>query len=72
MAKKNELVTAAAQAASKTLSAFTALEVNAKRITDAVKEEEVTADFGEFHFSREGIQGAVKAGSVVIKIDTRR
>lgn len=69
MAKKNELITAAAQAASKTLSAFTALEVNAKRITDAVKEEEVTANFGEIHFVGGRITGAIKAGNVVIKID---
>ncbi len=72
MAKKNELITAAAQSAAKTLSAFTALEVHAKRVQDAVKEEEVNADFGEFHFSQHGIQGAVKAGNVVIKIDTRK
>ncbi len=69
MAKKNELITAAAQSTAKTLSAFTALEVHAKRVQDAVKEEEVTANFAELHFTGGRIQGAIKAGNVVIKID---
>ena len=67
--KKNELITAAAKEASQSLSAFTAVEAAAKRITDAVKTEDVTGSFAEFAFEGARVRGVVKAGSVVIKID---
>jgi hypothetical protein len=52
-----------------TLSLFSAVEANAKRILDEAKQENISADFSEVHFMRDGTSGAIKAGNVIVNID---
>ncbi len=68
---KNKLmaITETARAAGAQLTAWGAVEAHAKRILDATKEAEVNGDFAEIHFSGNHVQGVIKAGNVVLKID---
>jgi hypothetical protein len=73
MTKKNEMITAMAVAtaqAAKSLTAWTAVEAHAKRLLEDVKETtEISGDFAEIHFVKDGVKGVIKAGNVVLKID---
>lgn len=70
MAKTKALaITEAAKQAGKQLSAWAAVEAHGKRILEATKDAEVTGDFAELHFSGARVQGIVKVGNVVMKIE---
>ncbi len=71
MSKKSNVpaITEAAQQAAKTLTAWTAVEAHGKRILEAAKDAKVTGDFAELHFSGARVQGVVKVGNVVMKIE---
>ncbi len=62
-------ITTLAQQAGKQLDAWAAVEANAKRILDVTKEADVTGDFAELHFTGARVQGVVKVGNVVMKIE---
>ncbi len=71
MAKHNvPAITEAAKQAAKSLTAWAAVEAHGKRILDAAKEANtVTGDFAELHFRGTSVQGVVKVGNVVMKIE---
>ena len=62
-------VTEAAKLAGKQLSAWTAVETRAKSMLDAAQKEDVSTSFAEFRFTGCSVQGIVKAGNVVLKIE---
>jgi hypothetical protein len=61
-------VTEAAKEASRHLSAWEAVEAHGKRILEAAKDEEISGDFAEVHFSKGEVAGVIKVGNVVLKI----
>jgi hypothetical protein len=62
-------VTEAARDASKTLSVWSAVETRAKQLKDAAEKQEANGSFAEIHFTGARVQGVIKAGDVVLKID---
>ena len=66
MTKKTDL---AITDAARTLSAFAALELEAQKRLTQVEEAEPASSFAEFRFCNGSVQGVVKAGNVVLKIE---
>ena len=62
-------ITEAAKQAAKALSAWTAVEAHGKRILEATNDAAVSGDFAELHFRGASVQGVVKVGNVVMKIE---
>lgn len=69
--KTNNLaVTEAARSAAKSLSAFTAVEAQARKIMEAVTTEEPSGNFAEVRFAGAEVTGVIKVGNVVLKIQS--
>ena len=62
-------ITEAALQAAKSLTAWDAVKAHGKRIHEASRDATVTGDFAELHFSGARVQGVVKVGNVVMKIE---
>jgi hypothetical protein len=67
---KNLAVTEAASQAAKSLSAWGAVEAQAEKMLHAVQNTQAKGDFAELHFNGDHVQGVVKVGNFVMKIES--
>lgn len=66
---KNLAITEAAKQAANQLTAWAAVEARAKHLHADATAQPLTGNFAEIHFTGARIQGVIKAGDVVLKID---
>ena len=62
-------ISEAARQAATALTAWEAVEARAKQLRADAEAEPASTNFAEFHLTGSRIQGVIKAGEVILKID---